>query len=393
MPDAYQKRLVLSADKTDADGDGIYDANVIVFRYTTDEVHAYYRVVYYIETLHGSEYREYRSEDPVGVIGQSYSIIPMEMTGFSYNRENTKVNGEYHPTVDGAVTATLTSDGLLFEIYYDRVELEYTVKYLESGTNKVLYEEKHGRGIFGEQIVENAPGLTHKGYRLVSEGVKQINLSTNVALNVIEFFYEESTYSIKYQKVGTPDGATLTMSSELINAVSGDPTGSRPIMLRGYHYEGWFLDSACTIPVPEEWVADDMTLTPVRDGVWLSDKTYYVKIAPDYTSLTVKTLGVADVDKGEIFIFRIQGISAECSAVDLRVTVVGNSSVTVTNLPIGEYSVTEISSWSFRYTPDSENKVISISYVDESKNVVTFSHVRTNTKWLDGNDNKINKFN
>ena len=52
MPDAYQKRLVLSASGKDSDSDGIFDSNVITFYYNSDSQHAYYRVVHYIENIH-----------------------------------------------------------------------------------------------------------------------------------------------------------------------------------------------------------------------------------------------------------------------------------------------------------------------------------------------------
>ena len=108
------------------------------------------------------------------------------------------------------------------------------------------------------------------------------------------------------------------------------------------------------------------------------------------TNLSIKTLGVADVDTGEMFIFRIKGISEKTGEVDLNVTVVGNSTVTVTHLPAGEYLVTELVGWAYRYTPDAEYKTIVISYSNTSGNLVTFSHLRTNVNWLDGNDNKNN---
>jgi hypothetical protein len=279
------------------------------------------------------------------------------------------------------------------ELYYDRVNIDYVVRYLESGTRKVLYEEKRASGIFGQQIVEYAPGLTHIGYKLTSDSAKEINLSSNESLNIIEFFYVESEYQIKYEIVGATDGATLSTSSEYVNAVSGIPMGSRPILSKGYHFEGWYLDRSCTTPVPDGWVDEANYLIPVRDGIWLSDMTYYAKVEADYTTLTVKTVGTADVDSGEMYLFRIQGTSDATRGIDLQIRVVGNSEVTVTHLPIGEYTVTEIVDWSYRYTPDYMTKTIKISYQNSQNNVVLFSHVRTNIKWLDGNDNDPFAFN
>ena len=392
MPDAYQKRLVLSASGTDKDGDGIYDENVITFNYSKNEENAYYKVVYYIENIGGDGYREYRSEDAVGVIGNEYSISLITLTGFSYNPTKTTVNGVYTATSTDKVTATLTSEGLLINLYYDRVEVDYVVKYLESGTEKVLYEEPARQGIYGEQVVVNAVKLTTVGYTLVSDSVKQLTLSANASQNVIKFYYQESTYSIKYQIVGSTDGAELSLKSENIKAVSGIPTGSMPIVSSGYSFVGWYFDESCDHPVPAEWVTSNNEIVPQKEGdVWLNNTTYYAKIEPDFTSLVISSVGCSDVDSGQLFMFRIQGTSELTVGIDITVTVSGNSSVTVTELPIGDYTVTQLTEWSYRYTPDSAVKNITVS-VNASKNTVLFSQIRTTTKWLDGNDNKINTY-
>ena len=59
-------------------------------------------------------------------------------------------------------------------------------------TNKVLYTQKVGAGIYGQQVVEYAAGLSHLGYALVSENTKVLALSTNLELNVINFYYKEA---------------------------------------------------------------------------------------------------------------------------------------------------------------------------------------------------------
>lgn len=388
MPDAYQKRLVLSTDSTDSDGDGVLDANVIIFRYKEDSTHAYYKVVHYIQNVAADGYREYRSEETVGVINQSYTFSPISVAGFSYNSQKTAVNGVIKPSSGSTVTEKLTSDGLLIEMYYDRVQVDYVVKYLDNETSQALIPQKTGQGIFGEQIVEYAPGLTHKGYALVGSEVQQIHLSTNATLNVITFKYQEITYSISYQIVGTPEGATLSLVGEAIKAVSGVPNGSKPTIHSGFHYDGWYFDVACEHPVPEAWVnPETKMLVPEKenDSVWLSNQTYYLLIDPDYTDLTINTVGMADVDKGQTYLFHLKGISSGTENVDLTVAVSGNGSVTITHLPIGEYQITEITTWSYRYTPDEVTKTIILSY--SHANSIIFSQIRTGIKWLDGNDN------
>lgn len=392
MPDAYQKRLVLSAEGTDADNNGILDNNVITFTYEMDEIHAYYKVVHYIQHISDEGYREYRSEETKGVIGDTYSISPITLEGFAFNPDKTMLNGAPVTVTGDSVNAKLGEDGMIIELYYDRVNVSYVVNYLEYETNRVLYTQKVGTGLYGGQVVEEAIGLTHMGYTLASNtSVKQLNLSANSENNVIDFYYTESNYSLKYEIVGSPEGGSLSSSSENVLAVSGNSGGSTPTVYTGYKFVGWFLDEACSKPVPAEWVDANNKITPQKDGngVWISSRTFYAKIEPNVTSLTIKTLGAVGTDENQSFIYRIKGTSENVKHIDFTVTVIGNGSVTVTDLVLGEYTVTEITDWSYRYSPDSAEKNISLT-VDPSKNTVTFSHIRTFTQWLDYTHNITN---
>ena len=393
MPDAYQKRLILSAEGTDADGDGILDNNVIVFKYVRDEEHAYYKVVHYIQNIAADGYREYRSEENKGVIGSTYTFEPTTITGFAFNPSKSTLNGNYIAADgDGKINATLGADGMLLELYYDRVNVNYTVNYLENGTNKVLYTQKVGTGIFGGQVVEEAPGLTHIGYSLVGDSLKQLHLSSNIESNVINFYYEESVYSLKYQIVGSEGGGVLSIGSENVYAVSGNANGSKPMINKGYKFIGWFLDEACSRPVPEEWVdADTLMIIPQKDVVWTSNAVFYAKIDPDVSSLTIVTQGVSPADEGQVFIYRIKGRSSNVKDIDFMVTVTGDDTITISDLEIGDYTIIAMTDWSFRYSVVNAEKEISLA-VDGSKNVITFGHIRSETKWLDGNDSATNIF-
>ena len=176
-----------------------------------------------------------------------------------------------------------------------------------------------------------------------------------------------------------------------LKAVTGVANGSRPMIASGYHYVGWYYDEACTRPVLAEWIDSTYKITPQKDGVWENNVTYYVKIDPNLTSLTISTVGATATDM-QMFLFRVQGISGEAIGVDIMVTVVGNSSTTISKLPIGTYVITENTAWSFRYQPDEASKTIALG-VDVTKNVVKFSHVRSADKWLDGNNSASSKFN
>ena len=393
MPDAYQKRLVLSASGSDEDGDGILDNNVITFYYSPNTTHTFYRVVHYIQEIGYDAYREYRSEEIVREIGANISVSALTLTGFSLNGSLTKIDGAVTPTSGTSVNIVLDAEGALIEFYYDRVNVTYTVKYLDNKTNAALHPQKTGSGIFGGQVVENAIGLTNKGYTLVSASVKQLHLSTNETENVIEFYYQEASYSLQYKIVGSTEGGSLSIASENISAVSGVPQGSTPYVYEGYHLVGWYLDESCTQPIDEEWIGENSHMTPEKEGdVWLASHTYYAKIEPNYTTLTITASGADSIDEGQVFMYRVQSAADATEKVDITVTVNGSSSVTLVGLALGDYTVTELTEWSYRYHPDATSKSITLK-VDKDQNTLTFTHARVNQKWLDGNNDVINNFN
>lgn len=393
MPDAYQKRLVLSADTTDADKDGIYDANVITFYYSADDEHAYYRVVHYIENISGDSYREYRSEETVGLIGSSYTINALTLTGFKFNGTKTEINDVITPITGTTVTTTIGADGVLIELYYDRLNYDYIVKYLESGTETELAPQKTGSGVFGEQIVEYALNLEGKGYELVSDNVKTATIAADSALNVFEFYYQERNVSLKYEVVGPAGCGMLSQYSENLTAVNGQPNGSMPTAYKGFVFLGWFTDKDCTTPVNSSWINQNTgAILPQKQGsVWTSS-TYYAKFSALETELTLTTKSTASIDVNQVFIFNVKGKEGtDTAGIDLMVTIVGNGSVTVTELPVGEYTVTELTDWSWRYENGSAKREVTLEYTD-GVNELIFDNSREHGKWLDGNDVKNNLF-
>lgn len=393
MPDAYQKRLVLSADDSSIDENGIYNSNVITFYYRSDDKNAYYRVVHYIENIQGDTYREYRAEDLVGVIGNSYSADAIDITGFTFNSSKTTVNGVVTPVTGNKVTATLGPEGMLIELYYDRNEYDYQVKYLDYATGKEIYPTKERKGFFGDQIVEHAQNFDSLGYERVSEEIKTLSISANTAFNVIEFYYQEKTVSLKYQVVG-PDGCgRLSMYSDNISSISGKPNGSFPILSSGFIFAGWFTDAQCTTPVEASWVNGDNKLVPQKTGQAWSDATYYAKFEALETDLTITTKSTDPIDANQVFIFNIKGKEGtDTEGVDLTVTVVGNGSVTIEKLKTGEYTVTELTDWSWRYENDEAQREITLEYTGGTNEII-FDNSRENGKWLDGNAVKDNRFN
>ena len=390
MPDAYQKRLVLSADTKDADGDGIYDANVITFYYNADEVHAYYRVVHYIENITGDTYREFSAQDNVGVIGDTCSGNALTITGFQYMPEKTMVNGSAITGAGTTVSTILSADGALIEFYYDRLDYDYQVRYVNKLTNEKISEEKMATAAFGEQIVEYAPNFQNIGYELVSDSTALLTISSELDKNIITFYYQEKYISVKYQVVGPDSCGDLTQNTENLQAISGEPTGSTPLVQNGFLFQGWYKDPDCTEPVEATWVDGSNHLTPQKIGSVWTDTTYYAKFSALETELTITTKSTVDAD--QVFIFHIKGTDTNTEEIDLTVTVIGDSSVTITKLPVGNYTVTEMTDWSWRYENENAVQEVMLNYNGGATNEIIFNNSRENGKWLDGNATKDNQF-
>lgn len=95
-------------------------------------------------------------------------------------------------------------------------------------------------------------------------------------------------------------------------------------------------------------------------------------------SLTIQKSGATGTDEG--FIFNVNGPE------NFRVSVEGNGSVTITGLPLGTYTVTEETGWSWRYGRYSVTDKDSVTLTrDNYEARVTVTNTKTNLSLLDGN--------
>lgn len=105
-----------------------------------------------------------------------------------------------------------------------------------------------------------------------------------------------------------------------------------------------------------------------------------------YGSLTVRKQGISSLDhnedKQQSSIFEINGVANSGEIISLEVAVVGNSSVTVDWLPVGTYTVTEKTDWSWRYIPEKEVQSTLVKGNETSE--LTFKNSRTKGQWLSG---------
>lgn len=278
-PDAYQKRLVLSATEAE---------NVITFWYTKDDVHAPVQIVHWTQNIAGEGYTEYQSSTNLnGEIGQTYTGTPLTIPGFTYNAEKSNASGE------------LTAEGLELNMYYDRVKYTYTVRYVDAADNNKDIkpaENVTGEGLFGAQVT----GYQKKfnGYMPADNEPTQKSTIIKNGTNEIIFYYYPCYYIGHVQSGSLHNTDTIRLTNSSANLTAA--------VTPNYLYGGAFTNPACTEVQTFTQGENAINFTPVKGEtyyIWEVNKNYlkpraYVvsrhdpDAAPDANGSTVNVVGL-----------------------------------------------------------------------------------------------------
>lgn len=116
------------------------------------------------------------------------------------------------------------------------------------------------------------------------------------------------------------------------------------------------------------------------DEVYKNQNYHFVVHIKSF-DLTIKKTGCEDIDENQTFIFNVTGPNDYST----QVVIQGNGSVTIKNLPAGDYTITEDTSWSWRYEPEGgSEQTVTANDVKNGTATVTFKNTRDNEKWVDG---------
>lgn len=251
-PDAYQKRLVLSANEAE---------NVITFWYTEDNVHAPVQIVHWIQNIAGEGYTEYQSSTNLnGEIGQTYTGIPLTIPGFTYNAEKSNASGE------------LTAEGLELNLYYDRVKYSYTVRYVDAtDNNKDINPAANvtGEGLFGAQVIGSQKEFN--GYMPADNEPAQKSIIIGTGTNEIIFYYYPCYY------IGHVRSGSLN-NTDTIRLI-GSKANLTAAVTPGYLYGGAFTDVACDADHVQTFTQGETAInfTPIKGEtyyIWEVNKNY-----------------------------------------------------------------------------------------------------------------------
>ena len=382
MPDAYQKTLIIDG----SDGAN----NQIIFKYSVDKQHAYYKVTHWVEQTDGSWFA-HASNETVGTIGETIHVNQMDIAGFTY-KETTYTVGDNAPST---TNSALTADGLEIDLYYTRNKYPYTVQYVLQGSteNTVLYTETFQNQYYGDTVYHEAPEHYGTGdiYKRTSAEKLSTVIQTDAAKNVITFYYVEQEVMIKYA-VANGLGGTVNPSQETVLIKSEDAKGSVAAPLSSaYKFVGWY-DAQGNL------LSTELKFVPKKVNGLNVTATYYAKFEYNLTSLTIVKDGAdefEDIDPNQSFVFDIYDGDTDTLVTTVTVNSTTDWKVVVDGLTVGKlYKVTEKTDWSWRYNctgweyKDSNATVTGADHVASIKlgvgGTITFTNTRDNEQWLDG---------
>lgn len=312
-----------------------------------------------------------KQENPVdGKTGSANENIAQ----FKKLTDGTLKNGMvYRVKCDGAFS---TQEYDLYPKFSEPTIINYTVHYYKLGTTDKVADDSTKSVMIGTTVTEKAK--MGKDLNLVPEDMQNkyypTNTSTSVNINQIDkeiiFYYTEATnvtYTVYYQDA---NGTDLLPSKTVTTAFS--------------------TVTAYYVPIPG-YAPRQFSIT--QDLSWDATQNKIVFIYdPTLTTLTIQKLGCEDIDENQTFLFHVKGSPTDPNTkdIDLTVTVHGNGQTTVTDLPVGEYTVTEETGWSWRYTPGGGADRTFKAGIGGTN--LIYQNSRTQTQWLDGDNYSVNHF-
>ena len=445
VPDAYQKRIVLTAFPKEGTDD-----NIITFNYREDPNPMYF-VEHLIENADGT-WTQMAREFSTGTDGDQIVRTANNYPGHTFNANQGWVNtsgeyilpgdgenwiGEKSTTTVGETTTNIFIGGnkytgnpasasgtleagkiLVIRFYYTLNEYDYRIEHRILGNpnnNNWLFGTESesietGKAKYGSIVTadasDNNPNKKWKslayqiGYWVEGDQSDESRLKKTMQIkegnNVITFWYVDAPVEIEYKVLVdgitgiNANGCYVTPSLDSTSSHgNSDVHGSAPTAGPGYRFVGWYKDEGGTEAVDSSWVGGDNRLTPKAEtNNVIRSATYYAKFEP--IKLTI-TIAGNNVKEDDTFLFRIKGKANTATAeIDITVSITGPNSTTVSYIPAGEYTITELSNWSWRYSPvNAQDCTVNVN----GDNKVEFNNTPVTDKfWLGGESSIENTF-
>lgn len=266
-------------------------------------------------------------------------------------------------------TMPITRDYKLYPVFTDKAVVEYVVHYYLKGTTTKLADDRTNTAIVGTTVTEKAKMGTELNLVPEADVNRYFPEVTSTSIKVddlnreIIFYYEKDrkvSYTVRYVD---PDEKDLIEPK-----VVSDNTYS--------------VVTEIYVPI-DNYTPRLFQITKELSWTDTENNVIIFIYDPNLTDLTIQKTGCDEtIDENQSFIFHVKGKDEKTKDVDLKVTILGNGKVTVKDLPVGLYEITEEQAWSWRYT--TTNEYHPTLNVDASKNDFTFHNSRSKILWLNG---------
>lgn len=271
-------------------------------------------------------------------------------------------------------TMPITKDYDLYPKFSEPQAVTYTVHYCKAGTTEKVADDRTNSVMIGTTVTEKAKMGTELNLLPADKQKKYYptNTSTSIIINQLDqeiiFYYTEAS-SVSYT-VFYNDANGSNLIEPVTKSTEYSTVTEQYVPIANY--------------APRQFsITQDLSSDAAQN-------TIVFVYDPTLSTLTIQKSGWDTVDENQTFLFHIKGTDENTKGIDLTVTVHGNGKTTITDLPVGSYTVTEKSNWSWRYTPSgSESQNITIG---AGGAVLPFVNNRTDGKWLSGDSFKINHF-
>ncbi len=247
---------------------------------------------------------------------------------------------------------------------------DYTVK----ATFSPKYDGKNANGKINDDVTVDGTATVHV-------------LKPTVTVNATDVwkYYGESY---------TPDGSNVNAfvfwtDAKHSNITAADATGDAPYTTKDIQIGYDWVGKIGTDIVPNH--DTDVNLTYKVNGNDITDKVNgdkSYKVIAKTCTLTVNKSVAKTYSNNDSFIFNVVGKGNV--PYNAQVVITGNGSATLTGLPVGNYTVTEDTGWSWRYTCDGSTKSTVLSSANANDSV-TITNKLGDNKYLGDETYVINK--
>ena len=246
--------------------------------------------------------------------------------------------------------------------------------------------------------------VTPEAAKETSAGAPAIAQTTTVN-SVVNVYKPEITFNdsrINYGETAdySSNGGTVVWKHEGTAAESASMTGTAPALTYAYDpaAAAFTKDTYVKVTVTSD---KDTATTKISDAVTFvhtkdtdfpgcsfdSTKGQFV-VHINVFDLTIQKTAKAGttIDPNQTFVFKVKNND---NGKTMEIVITGEGQQTIKGLPMGSYTITEDTGWSWQYHPTADTQTITVS---ETSKTVTFENEKTPTNWLTSIADVINKW-